>query len=78
MFEIKIGKLFDILSCKCKMFMCKDFSGCEGCQDSAHIECDCEADQKIPEVECLYVIDQRSRTNGCKGKFQMTGKDRKA
>ena len=76
MFESKIGKLFDILSCKCKIFMCKDFSGCKGCQDSAHIECDCEADQKIPEVELLYVMDQRSRTNGCKGKFQMTGQDR--
>ena len=54
-----------------------DFSNCQGCESQAHIICDCKDDQKIPEVEVLYVLDQRSRKYGYKGKFQLGGRDKK-
>ena len=76
MFESKLGKLFDILSCKCLILDCQEFE-CAGCEVKAHITCKCSLDQKIPEVELLYVLDQRSRRDGQKGKFQMGGLDTK-
>ena len=72
MFESKLGKLFDILSCKCLILDCQEFE-CAGCEVKAHITCKCSLDQKIPEVELLYVLDHRSRKDGQKGKFQMGG-----
>ena len=43
----------------------------------AHSFCECDDDQKIPEVELIYVLDQRSRQDGSEGKYQMGGKDNK-
>ena len=76
-FEAKLGKLFDIVNCKCQILLCGDSLDCEGCEAKDHIICGCEDDQKTPEVEILYVLDQRSRKAGSKGKFQMGGKDKK-
>ena len=76
-FEVKLGKLFDIVNCKCQILLCGDSGDCEGCEAGAHIICGCDDDQKIPEVEIMYVLDQRSRIAGSKGKFQMGGKDKK-
>ena len=60
-FEIKMGKLFDIILCKCKISTCEDHPECEGCEVQAHSLCQCEDGDKIPDVELLYVLDQRSR-----------------
>ena len=69
-FDLKLGKLFDIILCKCTILTCKDFSECEGCKLGAHYFCECDAEEKIPEVELLYVLDQRSREGGSKGSTQ--------
>ena len=74
-FEVKIGKVFDIVFCKCQILTCEQFSSCDGCEFLAHSLCECDADKKIPEVELQYVLDQRSREGGSKGKYQMGGKD---
>ena len=50
-FEFKMGKLFDIIHCKCKILSC----GC--CQLQAHCLCECDHDDKIAQVELLYVLD---------------------
>ena len=76
-FVVKLGKLFDIINCKCQILTCEDFKTCEGCDNKVHILCECEDDEKIPEVELLYVFDQRSRRDGLKGKFQISGRDEK-
>ena len=77
-FEEKLGKLLDIILCKCKIISCEDFSGCDGCEFKAHCLCECELEEeKIPEIELQYVLDQRSREGGSKGKFQMSGFDAK-
>ena len=76
-FELKIGKLFDIILYKCKIVSCHDFSDCDGCQLQAHCLCECDAEDKIPQVELLYVLDQRCREGGSKGKFQIGSKDKK-
>ena len=74
-FEVKLGKLFDIVNCKCQILNCEEFLHCKGCKVRAHSFCECDDDQKIPEVELIYVLDQRSREDGSKGKYQMGGKD---
>ena len=74
-FEIKLGKLFDILFCKCQILTCEQVPSCDDCDFLAHCMCDCDAEKKIPEVELQYVLDQRSRKGGSKGKYQMGGKD---
>ena len=65
-FELKIGKLFDIILCKCKILGCDDFSDCDGCQLQAHCLCECDPEDKIPQVVLLYVFDQRCREGGSK------------
>ena len=74
-FEIKLEKLFDILYCKCQILTCEQVSSCDGCDFLAHCICECDDEKKIPEVELQYVLDQRSREGGSKGKYQMGGKD---
>ena len=76
-FEVKLGKLFDIVNCKCQILNCEEFPHCEGCMVRAHSFCECDDDQKIPEVELIYVLDQRSRQDGSEGKYQMGGKNNK-
>ena len=73
-FEDKLGKLFDIVNCKCQILNCEEFPHCEGCMVRAHNFCECDDDQKIPEVELIY---QRSRQDGSMGKYQMGGKNNK-
>ena len=58
-FEVKIGKVFDIVFCKCQILTCEQFSSCDGCEFLAHSLCECDADKKTPEVELQYVLDQR-------------------
>ena len=74
-FEVRLGRLFDIVNCKCQILPCVEVPECGGCDVGAHSLCGCDDDQKIPQVELLYVLDQRLRESGCKGKFQMGGKD---
>ena len=73
-FQAKCDKLFDLIICKCKILSCEE-SKCDGCEYSAHINCSCKKDKKIPRVELLYVMDQRSR-RGDKGQFQIADLDK--
>ena len=75
-FEKGLGEVFDIIVCQCKIVNCFD-SGCTGCKFDAHILCTCLKDVKIPKTELSYVLDQRSRSGGAKGNFQIKGKDKK-
>lgn len=75
-FEKSLGEVFDIIVCNCKIVPCSDF-GCPGCEYQAHCHCSCEKEFKIPKLELSYVLDQRSRSGGEKGNFQIEGKDEK-
>ena len=53
----KLDKLFDILSCEektCEVKFCSDWN-CGGCQEGAHVDCHCLAQNKIPK-SLLYFI----------------------
>ena len=71
-----LGEVFDVLVCSCKIISCRDF-GCDKCDFDAHIICDCPKEFKIPKKELSYVLDQRGRTGGARGTFQMKGLDLK-
>jgi hypothetical protein len=75
-FEETLGEVFDIIVCQCKISNCFD-SVCTGCKLDAHTVCTCPKEVKIPKTELSYVLDQRSRTGGEKGNFQIKGKDKK-
>ena len=75
-FEETLGEVFDIIVCQCKISNCFD-SGCTGCKLDAHTVCTCPKEVKIPKTELSYVLDQRRRTGGEKGNFQIKGKDKK-
>ena len=73
-FEKSLGEVFDIIVCNCKIVPCFDFE-CPGCEFEAHCFCACDKEFKIPKKELSYVLDQRSRSEGNKGNFQIKGKD---
>ena len=75
-FEETLGEVFNIIVCQCKISNCFD-SGCTGCKLDAHTVCTCPKEVKIPKTELSYVLDQRRRTGGEKGNFQIKGKDKK-
>ena len=47
-FEDKLGKLFDIAKCKCKINSCDELGCIEGCNEAVHISCSCPCDLKLP------------------------------
>src|SRR6218665_1732188 len=61
-FTPKLDKLFDILNCKCEMFVCSEFGcfGDAGCSKGAHINCTCPKEMKIPEL--AFIKGQREKT----------------
>ena len=75
-FEKILGELFDVIVCPCRISPCAEVD-CPGCEFDAHINCDCPKEFKIPKRELSYVLDQRCRVEGAKGKFQMKGLDLK-
>ena len=75
-FDKMLGEVFDVLVCTCTIISCTDFE-CEKCDFDAHIICDCPKEFKIPKKELSYVLDQRGRTGGARGTFQMKGLDLK-
>ena len=74
-FGEKCGKVFDVISCKCKILDCSE-AKCDGCDPGAHVNCKCSEDKKIPELELVFVRDQRRRV-GNKGHMQMGSLDKK-
>ena len=40
-FICKLDKLFDILTCKCDIVQCDDYSCTESCTKQAHVKCTC-------------------------------------
>ena len=75
-FDKILGEIFEVLVCTCTIVKCSDFE-CSGCEFDAHVNCDCPKNSKIPKKELTYLLDQRSRTDGVKGKLQMKGADLK-
>ena len=73
-FEKSLGELFDIIVCTCKILQCSEVD-CTGCEVAAHISCLCSPEEQIPQLELRYVLDQRSRSGGARGSFQIAGKD---
>lgn len=59
-FASKLDKLFDILNCKCDIFLCSDFD-CPGCKREAHINCMCSKKMKIPVNELAFIKGQRDK-----------------
>jgi hypothetical protein len=59
-FGEKCGKVFDVISCKCKILDCSE-AKCDGCDPGAHVNCKCSEDKKIPELELVFARDQRRR-----------------
>ena len=53
-FIVKLDKLFDILTCKCKITSCEGGS-CEGCVIQVHINCSCSRNKKIPVKDLAYI-----------------------
>ena len=47
-----IDKLFDILTCTCKIFTCEEFNCMDGdnCNIKIHINCSCAKEFKIPQI----------------------------
>lgn len=73
-FEQTLGKIFDIIVCKCNIVPCSE-GNCSGCVYAAHCFCVCPLSVRIPKTELDYVMDQRSRVAGARGDFQISGKD---
>ena len=61
-FNAKLDKLFDILNCKCKIFICSEFGCPAGCKKEAHIYCTCPKEMKIPVKELAFIKGQRDKT----------------
>ena len=75
-FEKALGELFDIIVCTCDIVPCSE-TDCTGCEHGAHSSCLCPNEVQIPQLELRYVMDQRSRSGGSKGSFQIVGADTK-
>ena len=73
-FQRKLDRIFDLVACKCEIKTCQEVS-CEGCENKAHITCNCKKHTKIPVKELHYVLDQRNRI-GVKGNLQLGNPDR--
>ena len=65
-FSSSLDKLFDITRCRCPITACSD-SGCDGCQNKAHVSCACPKEQKIPVIELAFLLAQRQKS----GEFSM-------
>ena len=70
-FEMKMDKLFDILSCACTFTTCDD-AKCKSKDkcDGIHIIRNCPKEKKIPKLELQYTKDQREKV-GTKGNNQL-------
>ena len=75
-FEKKLDSIFDLIFCKCQIVHCSEHN-CPGCEYQAHCLCNCLREKKIPKLELMFVLDQRSRSGGEKGKYQIGGNDKK-
>ena len=77
--ESRLDKLFDITLCQCPITLCEDSDQppCEeDCIKQAHINCSCEAAQKVPVLELAWLKGQKEKT-GSKFKYQMKNADLK-
>ena len=61
----KGSKLYNVTSkldyCECQIFSCVE-KGCSAeCKKVAHVDCSCPKEKRIPEIELLFLRDQRQR-----------------
>jgi hypothetical protein len=78
-FTQKQSKLFDVISCQCKIFECSRPETCcspETCS-GFHISCSCAKYLRIPDMETSFVKDQREKEGTLGGKQVMVGVDSK-
>ena len=75
--ESKLDKLFDITLCQCPITLCEDSDQppcMEDCTKQAHIDCSCEAAQKVPVLDLAWLKGQKEKTRS-KSKYQMKNAD---
>lgn len=67
-----LDALFDILNCKCSIFLCSktDCSPSERTKNHSHIDCCCPREKKIPVLELDFIRSQRTKAEG-QGSMQM-------
>ena len=67
--KAELDKVFDILSCKCPILLCRDLDPvCIGRINEVHITCSCPFDHKLPKLDLLWVYSQRAK-EGDKSNF---------
>lgn len=75
----KLDKVFDIVKCKCNIYLCSDVESCCGKVDcssgGAHITCTCEREFKVPKCDLLWLKGQRDKV-GTVSKFRFGGIDK--
>ena len=74
-FLCRLDKLFDLLVCHCQFVPCDEtrckVKDCPG----VHVDCDCLRQFKIPQMEFLFVKDQREKV-GQQGNMQISSIDK--
>ena len=63
-FELKLDRLFDILSCKCNISYCTNYGCTSDCSLEAHIKCVCPRDKKIPIKDIPFIKGQKEKLDG--------------
>ena len=57
----KLDLMYDILYCECDILSCEQ-KGCSAeCEKVVHMDCNCPKEKKIPQIELLFLRDQRLR-----------------
>ena len=71
-----LDSLFNITSCSHEILPCSE-SGCEGCQEGAHLlDCTCRREKRIPKLELGFMMAMKTRRPpGQKASMMMTGPD---
>ena len=68
----RLDKIFDLVTCQCKIVDCNEDHECSG----AHVLCHCPKENpRIPDIEAAWIRDQRMRDGSNKPKFMMKGID---
>ena len=68
----RLDKIFDLVTCQCKIVDCNEDHECSG----AHVLCHCPKENpRIPDIEAAWLRDQRMRDGSTKSKFMMKGID---
>lgn len=73
-FARQLDQLFDVITCRCPIFLCAEFGCDRDCKSEAHISCSCKRELKIPVIELAFVKAQREKT-GSLGAVMISSQD---